>query len=170
MDTLAPEERSKLMGRIRGKNTRPEMLVRSMLHRAGYRFSLHRANLPGKPDIVLRKYKTIVFVHGCFWHRHKGCKVATTPKSNVEFWKEKFARNVANDRKHRRALRRLGWKVVTVWECELRQPDKVLARLARELAPEQARNTIRYPASGGAPLPMAAEQRTRYGAKRKTDG
>lgn len=131
MDTLTPEERSKLMGKIRGKNTKPELQVRSMLHRAGYRFSLHRTDLPGKPDIVLRKYKTVVFVHGCFWHRHKNCKIASTPKSNVEFWQNKFRRNIANDKRHTRALRRQGWHVLTVWECQLKKPEQILRKIER---------------------------------------
>ena len=133
MDRLTPEERSRNMAKIRGKNTKPELLVRSMLHRAGYRFSLHRKDLPGTPDIVLRKYRTVIFVHGCFWHRHKNCKIASMPKSNVEFWQAKFDRNVHNDKKHKRELKKLGWHVLTVWECQLKKPDKVLAKLERLL-------------------------------------
>ena len=123
------------MGRIRGKDTKPEVFVRSMLHRAGYRFRKNVKELPGKPDIVLPKYKTVILVHGCFWHRHKGCKDATTPKSNVEFWNKKFERNVSNDRKHARELRNLGWHVITVWECQLKRPDRVFQRLENLLAP-----------------------------------
>jgi DNA mismatch endonuclease (patch repair protein) len=163
MDTLTPEERSKLMGRIRGKNTKPELLVRSLLHRAGYRFSLHRKNLPGKPDIVLRKYKTVVFVHGCFWHRHTGCKVASTPKSNTEFWQAKFDRNVSNDRNHRRALKNLGWHVLTVWECELRHPEKVLAKLRGKLPKGKI---ITYPTAENQALPLAAEAQAEYKTKK----
>lgn len=128
-DTLTIAERSLLMAKIKGKNTRPEIAVRSLLHRAGYRFRTHVASLPGKPDIVLPRYRTVVFVHGCFWHRHKGCKAATTPKSHRKFWSDKFDRNVSNDRKHQRQLRRLGWKVVTVWECQLRWPEKAMRRV-----------------------------------------
>jgi len=117
------------MAAIKGKNTKPELLVRSMLHRAGYRFSLHRKDLPGKPDIVLRKYKTVIFVHGCFWHRHTGCKGATTPKTRTEWWQAKFDRNVYNDRKHTRQLRKMGWHVLTVWECQLKKPEQVMLRL-----------------------------------------
>jgi DNA mismatch endonuclease (patch repair protein) len=134
MDTLTPAERSQLMAKIRGKNTQPELIVRSMLHRAGYRFSLHRKDLPGKPDIVLRKYSTVIFVHGCFWHRHKSCKTASTPKTNVAFWQAKFDRNVSNDRKHARELRKLGWQVLTIWECQLKTPERVLQRIERQLA------------------------------------
>ena len=181
VDSLTPEERSKLMGKIRGKNTKPELLVRSMLHRAGYRFSLHRKDLPGKPDIVLRKYNTVVFVHGCFWHRHKNCKIASTPKSNVEFWQAKFDRNVANDKKHTRKLREMGWHVLTVWECELKKPEKVLQRLeillaARErIEHENASSAainltfqvsgFKYPSIEDAELPMAAEKQAGYSTK-----
>lgn len=162
------------MAKIRGKNTKPELLVRSMLHRAGYRFSLHRKDLPGKPDIVLRKYKTVIFVHGCFWHRHKNCKTATTPKSNVEFWQAKFDRNVANDKKHTRELRKLGWHVITVWECELKNPEKVLAKLQRKLTENYAEscdekshsadnaNKILYLPHKFTELPAAAEKQAKY--------
>lgn len=119
MDHLTKEQRSWNMSRIRDRDTRPEVILRSMLHRAGYRFRKNVKNLPGKPDIVLPKYRTVIFVHCCFWHRHKGCKYATTPSTNVEFWQKKFAANIANDKKHARALRKLGWKVITVWECEV---------------------------------------------------
>ena len=117
------------MSRIRGKNTVPEKQVRSALHRAGYRFRLHSKQLPGRPDVVLPKYCTVVFVHGCFWHRHKGCRYAYTPKSRVAFWKAKFDSNVERDRRNVRELRRLGWKVVKVWECETDRPDRWLRRL-----------------------------------------
>ena len=133
MDHLTPKMRSWNMSRIRGTDTKPEVLVRSMLHRAGYRFRKNVSTLPGKPDIVLPKYKTVIFVHGCFWHRHKGCKDATTPKSNKTFWKKKFERNVSNDRKHVRDLKKLGWKVVAVWECETRKSEKLLRRLYRAI-------------------------------------
>ena len=107
----------------------------TQLYRAGYRSSLHVKDLPGKPDIVLPKYHAVVFVHGCFWHRHRNCKMASIPKTHRKFWADKFARNVANDRKHLRQLRRLGWKVLVVWECQLQHPDNVLARLRKTLDP-----------------------------------
>lgn len=129
MDRLTKEHRSWNMSRIKGKNTDPERQVRSLLHRMGYRFRLHRRDLPGNPDIVLPKYQVAVFVHGCFWHRHKGCKYAYTPKSRVEFWREKFDKNVTRDRKARQQLCKAGWRVLTVWECELRIPQKLSARL-----------------------------------------
>lgn len=117
------------MSRIPGRNTSPEVLVRSLLHRRGYRFRLHRKDLPGTPDIVLPMYATVIFVNGCFWHRHRGCKFAYSPKSNSEFWKKKFMANVARDRRVRRELQELGWKVLYVWECELRKPERVAHEL-----------------------------------------
>jgi DNA mismatch endonuclease (patch repair protein) len=129
VDRLSREHRSWNMSRIRGKDTKPELAVRSALHRAGYRFRLHRKYLPGQPDIVLLKYRTVVFVHGCFWHRHKGCKFAYAPKSRVAFWNEKFLRNVDRDRRNANALRRLGWRVITIWECQAARPASWLRRL-----------------------------------------
>jgi len=108
------------MSHIKGKNTKPELAVRSILHRHGYRFRLHRKDLPGNPDIVLPKHKTVIFVHGCYWHRHGGCRFAYTPKSRVEFWTKKFKENVKRDRKNLAALEGLGWKISVIWECELR--------------------------------------------------
>ena len=128
-DRLTRERRSWNMSRIRGKDTEPEKLVRSALHCAGYRFRLHSKQFPGRPDIVLPKHRTVVFVHGCFWHRHKGCRFAYTPKSRVAFWNAKFEGNVERDRRNAGALRKLGWKVVTVWECEADRPEKWLRRL-----------------------------------------
>ncbi len=124
------------MSRIRGKDTSPERKVRSLLHRAGYRFRLHDRNLPGIPDIILRKYGTVIFVHGCFWHRHAGCKYAYNPKSRVDFWKKKFKSNVDRDRKVLRELKSEGWKVIVIWECELRDPESLLARLQNLLQNE----------------------------------
>src|SRR5690348_5185571 len=120
VDVVDRATRSRMMSGIRGRNTKPELIVRSYLHRAGLRFRLH-ANLPGKPDLVFPKYRTVVFVHGCFWHRHAGCKYAATPSSNAAFWKRKFAENVGRDEAVRKALRKAGWRVLTVWECQLRE-------------------------------------------------
>ncbi|HUV50351.1 MAG TPA: very short patch repair endonuclease [Anaerolineae bacterium] len=120
MDTLTLEKRSWNMGRIRSKDTKPEKAVRSLLHKSGYRFRIHRKDLPGKPDIVLPKFKTVIFVHGCFWHRHDGCEYAYTPKSRQEFWKAKFKGNIKRDQKNRDELERLGWKVIVIWECEIK--------------------------------------------------
>jgi DNA mismatch endonuclease (patch repair protein) len=130
MDIWSIEKRSAVMARIRGRDTKPELIVRSLLHRSGVRFSLRRKELPGKPDIVLPKYGSVIFVHGCFWHRHKGCKVATMPKSHEAFWRAKFDANVARDRRHLRDLKKVGWKVLVVWECEvMRDPFAVLAKV-----------------------------------------
>jgi DNA mismatch endonuclease, patch repair protein len=129
MDRISKERRSWNMSRIRSKNTRPEVLVRSLMHRLGYRFRLHSRRLPGSPDIVLSKWRTVVFVHGCFWHRHSGCQYAYCPKSRKGFWQRKFSENVRRDVEKVRALRSLGWRVVTVWECELAHPAAVRERL-----------------------------------------
>lgn len=132
-DNLSSSMRSKIMSSIKSKNTKPEVAVRALLHRLGFRFRLHSKLFPGKPDIILPKYKTVIFVHGCFWHRHKKCKIATVPSSNVDFWNEKFSRNVARDKKNLRAIRREGWKALTVWECELKNTDKLLQRLRKSI-------------------------------------
>lgn len=134
-DTLTKAERSALMARIRGKNTKPEVLVRSALHRAGFRFRIHGAALPGRPDVVLPRHRTVVFVHGCFWHRH-GCALSGEPATRRAFWRDKFARNTERDRRNTRALRRLGWRVLTVWECSLRtnlSRERAIASLLRKL-------------------------------------
>lgn len=117
------------MARIRGKDTKPELLVRSLLHGMGYRFRLHRKDLPGKPDIVLPKYESVVLVHGCFWHRHKGCQYAYMPKTRVSFWKKKFKENIDRDKNNLSQLEELGWNVLTVWECETRDLQKLKDRL-----------------------------------------
>lgn len=133
MDKLTKEHRSWNMGRIRSGNTKPELMVRSLLHKMGYRFRLHRKNLPGKPDIVLPKYKTVIFVNGCFWHRHAGCAKAYTPKSRVDFWEDKFRSNIERDNKAQDELKILGWKVIVIWECELADPESVGNNLRRTL-------------------------------------
>lgn len=132
MDTRTKEKRSWNMSRIPSKDTKPELKVRSFLFRHGFRFRLHVKNLPGHPDIVLPKYQTVVEVRGCFWHRHPACRQATTPSTNVEFWQEKFKRNVARDRVTERRLKELGWKLIVIWQCELKKngflealPDKI---------------------------------------------
>ena len=116
-DTMDKEARSRTMAKVKSKNTGPEMAVRRLLHRAGHRYRLHRSDLPGKPDLVFPKHRLALFVHGCFWHRH-GCKRSTTPKSNAEYWAEKFRRNKERDQKNRQALERLGWRHRVIWECE----------------------------------------------------
>ena len=117
-DIVSKAVRSRMMSGIRGGNTAPERIVRSHLHRAGLRFRLHARELPGRPDIVLPKWNAVVFVHGCYWHRHPRCRYTTTPATNTGFWNEKFAANVARDARNRQALRRMGWRVFTVWECQ----------------------------------------------------
>ena len=122
-DIVSEEQRSYNMSRIRSKNTKPELIVRSMLHRLGYRFTVNgpkNKQLPGKPDIVLPKYKTVIFVHGCFWHAHSNCKDYRLPKTRTAWWKAKLEGNAARDAKQQAALKQLGWKVVVVWECELK--------------------------------------------------
>ena len=133
MDSLTPERRSWNMSRIRGKDTGPEILVRSMLHRLGYRFRLNRKDVPGKPDIVLPKYRTAIYVHGCFWHRHADCRLAYTPKSNPDFWNKKFARNVERDAEVTAKLQAAGWKQITIWECELADAPAVEAKIGQLL-------------------------------------
>lgn len=121
------------MSRIRASDTGPERAVRSILHRMGYRFRLHSRSLPGKPDLVLPRYGTVIFVHGCFWHRHRGCPLAYTPKSRTVFWMNKFRDNVARDRRVTGELQTLGWQVLVVWECELRDVEQLSERLNRAL-------------------------------------
>ena len=122
------------MSRIRGRDTQPEIRVRSILHGLGFRFSLRRKDLPGKPDVVLPARVAVVFVHGCFWHRHSGCRNATMPGTRREFWEEKFAGNVERDERNSAALKRLGWKVIVVWECEIDDAVQLARRLRGLLA------------------------------------
>ncbi|MDR3158626.1 MAG: very short patch repair endonuclease [Zoogloeaceae bacterium] len=133
MDKISPEKRSWTMAQVKGRDTRPEKMARALLHDMGYRFRLQRADLPGKPDIVLPRYKTVVFVHGCFWHRHPGCKRATNPASNVDYWNAKFSRTIARDAANRELLERSGWRVLTVWECELKEIPALRTRLQSAL-------------------------------------
>lgn len=119
VDFLSPAERSVRMSRIKSKDTVPEVALRKALHALGFRFRLNGQKLPGKPDIVLGKYRTAIFVHGCFWHRHSNCRIATTPKSNTAFWVDKFDRNVQRDARVSEELETLGWRIIIVWECEL---------------------------------------------------
>jgi DNA mismatch endonuclease (patch repair protein) len=125
------------MSRIKSRDTNPEKTVRSLLHSLNYRFRIHRKDLPGKPDIVLLRYKTVIFVHGCFWHRHKNCKYAYTPKSRVDFWQKKFEDNQQRDRKAKQQLQKLGWRVVIIWECETKQVQSLSHRIKRLLPLER---------------------------------
>ncbi|MEF3133406.1 very short patch repair endonuclease [Rhizobium sp. 268] len=126
-DIVDPTTRSRMMAGIKGKNTKPELVLRRALHAQGLRFRLHSTKITGAPDIVLPKYKAAVFVHGCFWHRHFRCRYATTPSTRPEFWQAKFAANVARDDAVKRVLLDIGWRVATVWECALRKQDLIEA-------------------------------------------
>lgn len=129
MDIVDKDKRSLIMSRIRGTDTAPEKTVRSLLQRLGFRYRLHVKDLPGKPDIVLRKYTTAIFVHGCFWHQHKGCVDGSLPKSNTAFWTSKLKGNVERDQRNLALLRKSGWKVCVVWECELKDRRKLTRKL-----------------------------------------
>ena len=123
------EQRSRNMSAIKSKNTKPEITVRKLLHSMGYRFRLHKKDLPGSPDIVLPKYKTVIFVHGCFWHRHQNCKYASNPKTRVEFWNKKFKDNILRDIKNQERLKSLGLKSKIIWECEIKNKALLINRL-----------------------------------------
>lgn len=125
MDVFSREKRSQIMSRVSGKNTKPELVVRSLLHNMGYRFRLHRNDLPGKPDITLPKYKKIIFVHGCFWHGHIGCQRAKRPTTNMNFWNEKLNKTIERDEITVNNLKQLGWDVLTVWTCEVKDTEKL---------------------------------------------
>ncbi len=135
MDNLSKSKRSWNMSRIKSSNTSPEIIVRKLLHKLGYRFRLHRKDLPGKPDIVLSKYKTVIEVRGCYWHRHNGCPDATTPKSNTEFWVKKFAGTVKRDKLNLKKITELGWNVIVVWQCETKELSLLTKKIEKELAP-----------------------------------
>lgn len=133
-DPLTPIERSVLMARVRRRHTGPELIVRSLLHSLRLRFTVNgplNRSLPSRPDIVLPRWKTVVLVHGCFWHRHAGCHLTTSPRTRAKVWNQKFSANVARDRRQRGLLRKSGWRVVTVWECETRSARRLIARLTR---------------------------------------
>ena len=123
MDIKSPEERSRNMAAIRSKDTKPEIYFRKLLFAQGYRYSLNSKKIPGHPDIYLRKYNTAIFIHGCFWHRHPGCKYATTPKTRIEFWNKKFQQNITRDTIVYYNLQQLGWRIFIVWECELKNKN-----------------------------------------------
>ena len=129
MDTLTHAERSTRMGLIRGKDTKPELRVRSIAHRCGYRYRLHVSGLPGKPDLVFPRRRKVVFVHGCFWHRHLGCSLARLPKSRLSFWLPKLTNNRQRDVRNIARLRRAGWKVKVIWECETKSADRIEKKL-----------------------------------------
>lgn len=153
VDIVDAATRSRIMAAIRGRNTGPEMLLRSALHKRGLRFRLHRAGLPGRPDVVLPRHRAVVFVHGCFWHRHPGCRLAYNPRSREKFWQAKFAGTVDRDAQQRAALLGDGWRVATIWECALRKrgADEVAQELAGWLAGEGANLEIGAPERVRAP-------------------
>ena len=128
-DTVSHGVRSRIMAAIKGKDTKPELIVRKAIHGRGLRFRLHRRSLPGTPDIVLPRYRLVIFVHGCFWHQHQGCKIANMPKSRIDYWQAKLAKNQERDRSHIQELEDMGWTVATIWECEAKVPSTLSARL-----------------------------------------
>lgn len=128
-DTLTPAQRSERMARVRSSNTKPELVVRRLLHSLGYRYRLHRRDLPGTPDLVFPSRRAVLFVHGCFWHRHGSCTLARLPKSRVDFWAPKLQANKERDARKIEALRAAGWRVGVVWECQLRDRDALVRRL-----------------------------------------
>lgn len=144
-DIVDRTTRSRMMSRIRGRDTKPELVLRSALHRRGFRYRVHVRDLPGCPDLVLRKYRAVIFVHGCFWHRHQGCKFATTPSSNTEFWSKKLGDTVERDERNCAKLSDSGWRVAIVWECETDDICRVMAPLTKWLTSGKA--ALELPAS-----------------------
>ncbi len=132
-DNLTPEQRKKAMSSVRQQNTKPEIIVRSILHRLGFRFRKNVSSLKGKPDVVLPKYKTIIFVHGCFWHQHLGCKKSRRPATNSEFWNAKLDKNMKRDEQTETELKKQGWNVLTVWDCEIKDKDSLIQKLKTSL-------------------------------------
>lgn len=135
-DCFSPQKRSDVMRQIKSTDTAPELLLRKMLHAHGFRFRLHKTDLPGKPDIVLPKYQTVIFVHGCFWHSH-ACQKGRRPGTNTEYWNPKLERNKNRDEQNLQKCRELGWSPVVVWACEMRQPENVIRRLTNLLTPDR---------------------------------
>lgn len=169
-DVMTPEQRHKCMARIRSKNTKPEIMVRKYLFARGFRYRKNVRRLPGTPDIVLRKYRTVIFVNGCFWHGHEGCRYSHLPKSNVEFWRNKIERNKKRDLRERVELRRMGWHVIQVWECQLNPKEREMTLRSIEQALYEIYLQDRAPrkpyACPAADAPAcAAEPETEYGRK-----
>ena len=166
-DVMTPEQRSRCMAAIKGKDTKPEMIVRKYLFSRGLRYRVNNHKLPGSPDIVLKKYKTVVFIDGCFWHGHEGCKYYRLPKTNVDFWRHKIAMNIARDYANGVDLRLAGWKVIRVWECDIKTKAKrgeILERLYQEIVgTEHKSNTYESPPDADQ---IAAEPRAPYGDKK----
>lgn len=160
MDVMTPEERSRCMAAVKSNDAKPEMLVRRYLHALGFRYGIHNKKLSGSPDLVLRKYRTVIFVNGCFWHGHEGCKLYRLPKSNVEFWQAKVDRNRERDARTTAELAAKGWRVITVWECELKTAARREETLARLAATIRGDRPSYLPASED--IPLAAEPETEY--------
>lgn len=164
-DVMTPEQRSQCMAAIRGKDTKPEMIVRKFLFSKGLRYRIQVKNLSGCPDIVFPKYRTVIFVNGCFWHGHEGCKYFRLPKSNVEFWSEKIKTNIARDLKNEARLREQGWRVIRVWECSL----KTVATRNKFLEGIYEDITVKHKGFGyeveSPALPIAAEPEAEYGSE-----
>lgn len=135
-DVFSKEKRSWIMSRVKGRDTKPEILVRSFIHHMGFRFRVHRRDLPGNPDIVLPRYRKVIFIHGCFWHGHKNCPRSKRPSTHRSFWNKKLDGNIERDERYRRELLQMGWKVLVVWECETRTPEKLLRKLENFLYDE----------------------------------
>lgn len=136
MDIVSVKKRSEIMSKVRSRDTKPEMFVRKIVSSLGFRYRLHNRNLPGKPDLSNATRKKAIFVHGCFWHRHANCKMASVPASNKEYWKEKFRRNKLRDQAALDALKKMGWRPLVVWECEIRQPEKLKRKLEKYVGKE----------------------------------
>lgn len=134
MDSVSKERRSEIMSHVRGRDTAPELRLRRLVHGMGYRYRLHVVGLPGRPDMVLARHRAVIFMHGCFWHRHEGCALARMPKSRLEFWQPKLDANRERDARNVRELRRLGWRVLVVWECELGDEARLRRRVGAFLA------------------------------------
>ncbi|MGI9056416.1 MAG: very short patch repair endonuclease [Pyrinomonadaceae bacterium] len=132
-DIVSRSKRKEMMSRVKQRHTKPEIIVRKLLHRLGYRFRLHNKKLPGTPDIVLPKYETVIFVHGCFWHQHENCRKARRPTSNVEFWNEKLDKNIERDKQKESELKKAGWKILTIWDCEIKVEITLIKRINRVL-------------------------------------
>lgn len=138
MDVISPEKRSRIMAANKSRNTKPELAVRRILHAMGFRFRLHRKDLPGCPDVVLPKYKTVIQINGCFWHQHTGCKLASKPSTRQDFWEAKLSRNIQRDSENAAKLTALGWNVIVIWECELKQISDLTERLVTSLKSHEA--------------------------------
>lgn len=142
MDIVTPEKRSRMMAGIKGKNTKSELVVRKLVYGMGFRYRLHRKDLPGSPDLVFSRLKKLIFVHGCFWHRHPGCRLAYTPKSNTQFWLDKLESNMRRDKLALTALDALGWEVLIVWECEVSDLAGLTRKMGLFLQPEQCEGQL----------------------------